>query len=218
MEHDPINTCCTVERTEKGFRKKDRTLAGRKGRYYSAKNKAAWPDLFQTLEAQLLENKISYLNRPPLTRGSCHCFYLSPVVPKPNFVVFIIPSPYEKEHRDLENDVLKKMYSDALSRQISELKLLQRDNEVRLSILLDLVDKAINDELHDFKKRTCGAMTPEQQYDAIFQHLLMTHRPHSSLDVRSLTAQLSELSPTALGYDGPSSCYSSTMASPRCPR
>jgi hypothetical protein len=111
----------------------------------------------------------------------------------PNFVVFI-PStakpaePHEKEQRDLENDVLKKMYSGALSRQISELKKLQQDNEVRLSILLDLADKSIYDELHDFKKRTCGSMNPDQQYEAIFQHLLMTHGPHSSLDVRSLAA------------------------------
>ncbi len=43
-------------------------------------------------------------------------------------------------------------------------------------------------------------MNPDQQYEAIFQHLLMTHGPHSSLDVRSLTAQLSELSPISLGW------------------
>ena len=100
----------------------------------------------------------------------------------------------------MENDVLKKMYSDALSRQISDLKKIQCDNEVRLSILFDLVDKTIFDELHDYKKRTCATMTPEQQFEAIFQHLQMTHGPHSSLDVRSLTAQLSELSPITLGW------------------
>ena len=49
----------------------------------------------------------------------------------------------------MKNDVVKKLYTDALSRQISKLEQLQRDNEVRLAILLDLVDKAINDELHD---------------------------------------------------------------------
>ena len=43
-------------------------------------------------------------------------------------------------------------------------------------------------------------MSPEQQFESIFQYLLMTHGPHSSLDVQSLTAQLSELSPTALGW------------------
>ena len=53
---------------------------------------------------------------------------------------------------------------------------------------------------HDYKKRTCASMSPEQQFESILQHLLMTHGPHSSLDVRSLTAQLSELSPTALGW------------------
>ena len=148
----------------------------------------------------MLDNKISYLNRPHDVAA------IKAPVQRPNFVVFIpraakpAEEPHEKEQRDLENDVLKKMYSDALSRQISELKKLQQDNEVRLSILFDLVDKSINDELHDFKKRTCGAMNPEQQYDAIFQHLLMTHGPHSSLDVRSLTAQLSELYPISLGW------------------
>lgn len=88
------------------------------------------------------------------------------------------------------------------SRRCTLTRFLQRDNEVRLAILLDLVDKAMNDELHDFKKRTCTCMNPEQQFDAILQHLLMTHGPHSSLvdDVRSLTGQLSELSPTALGW------------------
>jgi hypothetical protein len=100
----------------------------------------------------------------------------------------------------MKNDVVKKLYTDALSRQIAKLEKLQLDNEVRLALLLDLVDKAIHDELHDFKKRTCGAMNPEQQFEAVFQHLLMTHGPHSSLDVRSLTAQLSELSPTVLGW------------------
>ena len=41
----------------------------------------------------------------------------------------------------MKNDVVKKLYTDALSRQISKLEQLQRDNEVRLAILLDLVDK-----------------------------------------------------------------------------
>jgi hypothetical protein len=177
------------ERNEKRVHKRLNT--GRKGRY-SAKNKSAWPDLLQSLDSQLLENKISYLNKPSEVEA------IKAKVPDPKFFAFI-PSlnkrteePHEKEIRDMKNDVVKKLYTDALSRQISKLEQLQRDNEVRLAILLDLVDKAINDELHDYKKRTCAAMNPEQ-------HLLMTHGPHSSLDVRSLTAQLSELSPTALG-------------------
>ena len=62
----------------------------------------------------------------------------------------------------MKNDVAKKLYTDALSRQISKLEQLQLDNEVRFAILLDLVDKAINDELHDYKKRTCASMSPEQ--------------------------------------------------------
>jgi hypothetical protein len=151
------------ERNEKKVLKKYNTR--RKGRY-SSKNKSAWPDLLQNLEAQMLDNKISYLNRPHKVAA------IKAPVQRPNFVVFI-PSitkpaekPHEKEQRDLlENDVLKKMYSDALSRQISELKKLQQDNEVCLSVLLDLVDKSINlnHELHDFKKRTCGTMNPDQQ-------------------------------------------------------
>ena len=185
------------ERNEKRVQK--RSNIGRKGRY-SAKNKSAWPDLLQSLDSQLLENKISYLNKPHEVEA------IKAKVPDPKFFAFI-PSlnhpteePHEKEIRDMKNDVVKKLYTDALSRQISKLEQLQRDNEVRLAILLDLVDKAINDELHDYKKRTCASMSPEQQFESIFQHLLMTHGPHSSLDVRSLTAQLSELSPTALGW------------------
>jgi hypothetical protein len=185
------------ERNEKRVHKRPNT--GRKGRY-SAKNKSAWPDLLQSLDSQLLENKISYLNKPSEVEA------IKAKVPDPKFFAFI-PSlnkrteePHEKEIRDMKNDVVKKLYTDALSRQISKLEQLQRDNEVRLAILLDLVDKAINDELHDYKKRTCASMNPEQQFESIFQHLLMTHGPHSSLDVRSLTAQLSELSPTNLGW------------------
>jgi hypothetical protein len=44
------------ERNEKRVPK--RQNAGRKGRY-SSKNKSAWPDLLQNLEAQLLDNKMS---------------------------------------------------------------------------------------------------------------------------------------------------------------
>eukprot|EP01036_Dinobryon_divergens_P037406 gene37406-48920_t len=88
------------ERNEKRVQKKQNT--GRKGRY-SSNNKSAWPDLLQNMESQMLNNNISYLNRP------------------------------------LE--------------QISDLKKIQQDNEVRLSILLDLVDKTIFDESHDYKKR-----------------------------------------------------------------
>jgi hypothetical protein len=97
----------------KGF-KSDRSQAGK------AKNKSVWPDLLQSLDSQLLENKISYLNNPT-------------------------EEPHEKEIRDMKNDVVKKLYTDALSRQISKLEQLQRDNEVRLAILLDLVGKAINE-------------------------------------------------------------------------
>jgi hypothetical protein len=188
------------ERNEKRVHKRQNT--GRKGRY-SAKNKAAWSDhLLQSLESQLLENKISYLNKPSEVQA------IKAKIPDPVFVTFIpsltkpIEEPHEKEVKDMRNDVIKKLYTDALSRQISKLEKLQLDNnEVRLSILLDLVDKAIHDELHDFKNRTCASMNPEQQFEAVFQNLLMTHGPHhSSLDVRSLTAQLSELSPTALGW------------------
>jgi hypothetical protein len=158
------------ERNEKRVPKRHNTVRKRR---YSSKNKSAWPDLLQNLEAQMLDSKISYLNRPHEVAA------IKATVQRPNFIVFIpsinkpVEEPHEKEQRDLENDVLKKMYSDALSRQKSELKKLQQDNEVRLFILLDLVDKSINDELHDFKKRTCGAMNPDQQYEAIFQHLLM---------------------------------------------
>jgi hypothetical protein len=31
-------------------------------------------------------------------------------------------------------------------------------------------------------------MSPEQQFESIFQHLLMTHGPHSSLDVIGVIA------------------------------
>ena len=62
------------------------------------------------------------------------------------------------------------------------------------------MDKTIHDELHDFKKRSCESMTPEEQYQAVFQHLQMTHGPHSSLDVRGLTGQLGELTPVAIGW------------------
>eukprot|EP01036_Dinobryon_divergens_P006633 gene6633-8808_t len=161
------NSSADEERNEKRVQKKQ--TAVRKGRY-SSKNKSAWPDLLQNMESQMLDNQISYLNRPLEVAA------IKATVQKPNFVVFI-PSatkpneePHEKEQRDLENDVLKKMYSDALSRQISDLKKIQCDNEVRLSILFDLVDKTIFDELHDYKKRTCATMTPEQQFEAIFQH------------------------------------------------
>eukprot|EP01036_Dinobryon_divergens_P035414 gene35414-45884_t len=119
--------------------------AGRKGRY-SSKNKSAWPDLLQNLEAQMLDNKISYLNRPLEVAA------IKAPVQKPNFAVFI-PSLTKTEEEPHEKEQLKKMYSDALSRHISNLKKIQQDNEVRLSILLDLVDKTINDELHDYKKR-----------------------------------------------------------------
>ncbi len=110
-----------------------------------------------------MENKISYLNKPHEIEA------IKAKVPDPKFFTFT-PSlnnpteePHEKEIRDMKNDVAKKLYTDALSRQISKLEQLQRDNEVRLAILLDLVDKAINDELHDYKKRTCAAsMSPEQ--------------------------------------------------------
>jgi len=155
------NSSTDEGRDEKRVQKRQNT--GRKGRY-SSKNKAAWPDLLQNMESQMLENQISYLNRPIEVAA------IKAPVPKPSFAVFI-PSlikpneePHEKEQRDLENDVLKKMYSDALSRQISDLKKIQRDNEIRLSILLDLVDKTIFDELHDYKKRTCATMTNEQQF------------------------------------------------------
>jgi hypothetical protein len=42
-------------------------------------------------------------------------------------------------------------------------------------------------------------MNPEQQYDAVFMHLQMTHGPHSSLDVQQLTKELTDLSP-AIGW------------------
>ena len=133
----------------------------------------------------------------------CKVAAIKAKVSDPEFIPFI-PSlikpneePYEKDIRDMRNDVIKKLYTDALSRQIFDLKKLQRDNEIRLAILLDLVDKAIYDELHDYKKRTCATMNPEMQYDAVFlQHLLTTHGPHSSLDVRTLTTQLADLSPS----------------------
>lgn len=187
------NSSADDERNEK--RAPKRQNIGRRGRY-SARNKSAWPELLQTLDSQLLANNISYLNKPHEVNA------IKAKIPDPNFIAFI-PSlikpteePHEKEVRDMRNDVVKKLYTDSLSRQISKLELIQRDNEVRLAILFDLVDKPIHDELHDYKKRACATMNPEQQYDAIFQHLLMTHGPHSSLDVRSLTTQLSELSPT----------------------
>ena len=108
------NSSADEERNEKRVQKRQNT--GRNGRY-SAKNKSAWPDLLQKLESQMMDNKISYLNRPLEVAA------IKAPVQKPNFAVFI-PSlikpneePHEKEQRDLENDVLKKMYSDALSSQ-----------------------------------------------------------------------------------------------------
>ena len=105
------------ERNEKRVQK--RSNAGRKGRY-SAKNKSAWPDLLQSLDSQLLENKISYLNKPHEIEA------IKAKVPDPKFFAFV-PSPnnpteepHEKEIRDMKNDVVKKLYTDALSRQISK--------------------------------------------------------------------------------------------------
>ena len=85
------------ERNEKRVQK--RSNAGRKGRY-SAKNKSAWLDLLQSLDSQLLENKISYLNKPHEIEA------IKAKVPDPKFFAFV-PSlnnpteePHEKEIRD----------------------------------------------------------------------------------------------------------------------
>ena len=85
------------ERNEKRVQK--RSNIGRKGRY-SAKNKSAWPDLLQSLDSQLLENKISYLNKPHEVEA------IKAKVPDPKFFAFI-PSlnnpteePHEKEIRE----------------------------------------------------------------------------------------------------------------------
>ena len=116
------NSSADEERNEKRVQKKQ--IGGRKGRY-SSKNKSAWPELLQNMESQMLDNKISYLSHPLEVEA------IKAPVQRPNFVVFIpsIIKPneesHEKEQRDLENDVLKKMYSDALSRQIYDLKKIQ---------------------------------------------------------------------------------------------
>jgi hypothetical protein len=70
------------ERNKKSVHK--RQNISRKGRY-SAKNKSAWPELLQSLDSQLLENKISYLNKPN-------------------------EEQHEKEIRDMKNDIVKKLY------------------------------------------------------------------------------------------------------------
>ena len=86
-------------------------------------------------------NKISYLNKPHKVEA------IKAKVPDSKFFAFITSpnnpteEPHEKEIRDMKNDVVKKFYTDALSRQISKLEQLQWDHEVRLAILLDLVDK-----------------------------------------------------------------------------
>ena len=92
------NSSADEERNEKRVQKKQTT--GRKGRY-SSKNKSAWPDLLQNMESQMLDNQISYLNRPLEVAA------IKAPVQRPNFAVFV-PStakpneePHEKEHRDL---------------------------------------------------------------------------------------------------------------------
>ena len=186
-------------RSDKNSNKRQTTLkAGY--RRYSSRDKSRWPDLLQSLDNQLLAHGISYLNKPAEVAA------IKADPPEPVFSVFRATTakpneePHEKEVRDMKNDVKKKLYTDALSRQITKLERLQQDNETRLSILYDLVDKTIHDELHDFKKRACAEMTPEEQFNAVFQHLQMTHGPHSSLDVRELTQQLSDLSPITSGW------------------
>ena len=194
------NQSAEEERSDKrGFKRQKTSTPG--FRKYSAKDKSRWPDLLQSLDNQLLSNGISYLNKPHEVAA------IKADPPEPDYIVFIpsLAKPteetHEKEIRDMKNNVVKtKLYADSLSRRIHKLERLQQDNETRLSILYELVDKTIHDELHDFKKRSCESMTPEEQYQAVFQHLQMTHGPHSSLDVRGLTGQLGELSPLAIGW------------------
>ena len=66
----------------------------------------------------------------------------------------------------MHNDVVKKLYTDSLSRKISKREQLQKDYEEFLSILLDeLVDAPIQVELHDFMKRECENMNPEERFN-----------------------------------------------------
>ena len=101
------NSSADEERNEKRVQKRPNN--SKNGRY-SAKNKSAWPDLLQKLDSQLLENQISYLSKP------CEVAAIKEKVPEPEFKPFI-PSlikpneePYEKDIRDMHNDVIKKLY------------------------------------------------------------------------------------------------------------
>ena len=107
----------------------------------------------------------------------------------------------EKEARDLNNDVLKSMYKEALSSKVRERKDMLKHFEKYLAIILeDLVDKAIRDELHDFMTSNCQGMNAEDRCNAVLKHLQNTHGPHSNLDVQQLTNSISELRPDTMGW------------------
>ena len=168
---------------------------------YSAKNKSRWPELLQMRDRKLMSEKILYLLDPVRVAK------IKAPVEKPIFDHFrpsgsvTTESDEAKAERDLNSDMKKSLYRDALTRKVTELEDLQDDYERYLSIIFeDLVDKPICDELHDFVQRNCLSMTAEDKLNAVFDHLLSTHGPHSNLDVTQLTARVSELNPTTLGW------------------
>eukprot|EP01036_Dinobryon_divergens_P059532 gene59532-79434_t len=134
---------------------------------YSARDKSRWPELIQARDTRLMTRQIAYLLKPS------EIAEIKADPPLPAYRIFRVTQakpteePHEKEIRDMHNDVVKKLYTDSLSRKISKREQLQKDYEEYLSILLDeLVDAPIQVELHDYMKRECEAMNPEERFHA----------------------------------------------------
>ena len=107
-----------------------------------------------------------------------------------------------KETRVFLNRLAMTAHNSEVSDRKRDLKQLDHDSQVYRGIIYDsLVVTAIRDELQDFERSHCSAMTNIAKVKAIWAHLESTHGPHSSVDMQELRQKLTtDLDPTKLGW------------------
>lgn len=164
---------------------------------YDGKDKSAWYLLIAEKGIVLTKNRLDYINDPAeLVRRSTE-----PVAPP--HVPYHGPMPEPPQHKEARMHLMRRMDKDyewAKSQWMKDVRQIEADFGIAITILMEHVSEEIKKDLHaELAEAGRRGEDNQQKYNSLWNKLMADYGPYSQQDIENMRKEVNEIDMDGLG-------------------